>query len=111
LLIATYSSSKRKNASSLEGTRREPRGTTLLGEPLTRPAPSPAPTRASRYHGRTRPRLLGLAPDLIARPRRRSGGGSGMIFTGAARRTRTLSGSLEALGPGYSFPSSPVSRF
>jgi DnaK suppressor protein len=29
------------------------------------------------------------------------------MFTGAARRPRTAAGSLVALGPGYSFPSSP----
>src|SRR5439155_771050 len=77
-----------QNASSLPGTRREaPAVPPCLAGPSRDLPPLPAPTRASRCHGRTRPRLLGLREG-------RSGGGSGRMFTRFGRRARTVPGSL-----------------
>ena len=90
--------------SPVPGTRRVPRGTTLLG----------GPSRARPLTGRADPGRTptavtgGARPRLLRARRPGSGGGSGRMFAGSGRRARTVPGSLSARLPGYSFPSTPL---
>ncbi len=88
---------KRKRPVPFPGTRRVPRGTTLLGGSLAGP-----PAHRPRRPGAGRPTAVtgGARPRLLRARRPGSGGGSGRMFAGSGRRARTVPGSLRPGCPG-----------